>query len=101
MIVSVTYVLAADQTFNLDYYLGTHIPLVKSLLMPAGMKSVRVLHGTGSPSGAAPAKLIALLEFESLEAFGAAMGPHGAAVMGDVPNFTNATPSIQFNEELV
>jgi uncharacterized protein (TIGR02118 family) len=74
--------------------------MVGSLLGPCGLKSTQILHGTGSPSGAAPAKLIALLEFDSLEVFGAAMEKHGAAVLGDIPNFTDAQPSIQFNEKL-
>jgi len=101
MIVSVIYALAPGQTFNLDYYMNSHIPLVGSLLGPCGLKSTQVLHGTGAPGGAAAAELIALLEFESLDVFGAAMEKHGAAVLGDIPNFTDAQPSIQFNEKLV
>jgi len=100
MIVSVIYTLAPGQKFDLDYYMKSHIPMVGSLLGPLGLKGTQVLHGIGSPAGAAPAKLIALLDFETLEAFGAAMEKHGSAIMGDIAKFTDAQPSIQFNEKL-
>jgi len=100
MIVSVIYRLGPGQRFDLDYYLKSHIPLVSSRWGTLGLKGVQVLHGTGSPTGPAPVKLIALLDFESLQAFGAAIEKHGAEVLGDVPNFTEAQPAIQFNEQL-
>jgi uncharacterized protein (TIGR02118 family) len=100
MIVSVVYHLASGQKFDLDYYMKSHVPLVGSLLGPCGLKGTQFLHGTGSPSGPARIKLIALLEFDSLAAFGAAMDKHGAAIMGDIANFTDTQPSIQFNEQL-
>ena len=100
MIVSVIYQLGSGQTFDLDYYLKSHVPLVGSLLGPCGLKRAQYLHGTGSPGGPAPTKLIALLEFESDAAFGAAMDQHGDAIMGDIANFTESQPSIQFNETL-
>jgi len=100
MIVSVIYQLQPAQRFDLDYYLKSHIPLVSSRWGTLGLKGVQVLHGTGSPGGPAPVKLIALLDFESLEAFGAAIEKHGAEVLGDVPNFTEAQPAIQFNGQL-
>jgi uncharacterized protein (TIGR02118 family) len=100
MIVSVIYQLSSGQTFDVDYYMKSHIPLVHARWDSAGLKGLQVLHGTGSPAGAAPAKLICLLEFDTLESFQAAVEKHGAEVMGDVPNFTDAQPSLQFNDRL-
>ena len=100
MIVSVIYHLAAGQKFDLDYYVKSHVPLVDSLLGPCGLKRTQYLHGTGAPNGAPAAKLIALLEFDSLAEFAAAMEQNGAKLMGDIANFTDAQPSIQFNEQL-
>jgi uncharacterized protein (TIGR02118 family) len=100
MIVSVIYQIEPGQKFDLDYYMKSHVPLVGSLWGPCGLKGAQVLHGIGSPSGAAPAKVIALLDFESLEAFQAAVEKHGSAVLGDIANFTEAQPVIQFNEQL-
>ena len=39
-----------------------------------------------------------MLMLSSIEAFGAAMAQHGAEVMGDVANYTDAQPVIQFCE---
>lgn len=100
MIVSVIYQLQAGQDFNLDYYMKTHIPMVQKLFGPLGLNKVQVLHGVGAPSGPAPAKVIALLDFQSADAFKKAIDTHGPAVMGDIANFTQCTPSLQFNEVL-
>lgn len=99
MIVSVLYTLSLNDTFDIDYYIKTHIPLVKNLWGPFGLQNVQVLRGTGLISGAPSAyHLIALLDFISPDAFQSAAEKHGAQVLGDVPNFTNGTPIIQFNE---
>ncbi len=101
MIVSVVYQVDLGQKFDLDYYMKTHVPLVGSLWGPCGLRGAQVLHGTGSPRGeAARYKIIALLDFESLEAFQAAAKKHGAEVIGDIANFTDVQPAIQFNELL-
>jgi uncharacterized protein (TIGR02118 family) len=101
MIVSVIYNLQPGQKFDLDYYTKSHIPLVRERWSSLGLKGINVLHGTGSPGGPAPAILIALLDFDSLEAFQGAVEKHGAEVMGDVVKFTDTQPSIQFNEQLI
>jgi uncharacterized protein (TIGR02118 family) len=100
MILSVIYQLQPGQKFDVDYYMQKHIPLVNERLKGMGLKSVQVLHGTGSPGGPAPVKLIALLDFESVQAFQTGMEKHGAEIMGDVAKFTDTQPSIQFNDKL-
>jgi uncharacterized protein (TIGR02118 family) len=101
MIVSVMYQVGAGQKFDLDYYMKTHVPLVGALWGPAGLKGAQVLQGVGSPSGdPAGYHIIALLDFESLDAFKAAADAHGAEVLGDIPNFTDVQPAIQFNDRL-
>jgi uncharacterized protein (TIGR02118 family) len=99
MIVSVMYQIGAGNRFDLDYYLKTHMPLVDARWAQYGLKSARVLRGIGSPSGD-PARhhIIALLDFDTLDAFKAAAAAHGAEVLGDVPNFTDVQPDIQFSE---
>lgn len=101
MIVSVLYKVDAGAKFDLDYYLATHIPLVRSLWGPQGLSSVRVLKGTGiAGGGAAHFSYIALLDFELMAAFEAAAQKHGAEIIGDIANFTDAGPIIQFNEQI-
>jgi uncharacterized protein (TIGR02118 family) len=102
MIVSVMYQIGPSQKFDLDYYIKTHMPLVGSLWGPAGLKEAQVLRGIGSPSGdPAGYHIIALLNFESVDAFKAAAAAHGKEVLGDIPNFTDVQPAIQFNDRLV
>ncbi|HTC51376.1 MAG TPA: EthD family reductase [Steroidobacteraceae bacterium] len=85
--------------FNMNYYLGTHIPLVKKLL-GAALKTVMVQHGSsgGAPGSKPEFLVITQLGFDSLESYQAAFGPHAPAVMGDLPNFCSEPPSIQISD---
>ena len=44
--------------------------------------------------------MMALLTFDSLDAFKAAGKAHGREIFADIPKFTNAQPSLQINEIL-
>jgi uncharacterized protein (TIGR02118 family) len=95
------YQVGTANTFDLDYYMKTHMPLVGSLWGPMGLKEARVLRGTGSPGGGPAAwHVIALLDFDSLDSFTAAANAHGTAIFADIPNFTDVQPAIQFNDRL-
>ncbi|MBW4035236.1 MAG: EthD family reductase [Proteobacteria bacterium] len=97
--ISVLYPQTADATFDMAYYHATHMKMVHDLWGSMGLHGARVMRGVPGPDGAAPQfGVITLLEFESMAAFGKAAAAHGAAIMGDVPNFTNVTPVLQFNE---
>jgi uncharacterized protein (TIGR02118 family) len=98
MIVTVSYPKTETSTFDLDYYLTKHMPLVASRWTHHGMTTPRVLQGTGSLGGAPAFELIAMLEFPSREAFLEAAGAHADEIMGDIPHFTNVQPIVQFNE---
>jgi len=41
------------------------------------------------------------LFFDSVNAFQAGFGGHGAAIMADIPNYTDLAPVIQVNDVLV
>jgi uncharacterized protein (TIGR02118 family) len=102
MIISVMYQVGPGHKFDVDYYLKTHMPLVNSLFGPAGLKGAQVLQGAGTPSGDPAAyQIIALLDFESADAFKAAATAHGAAIFGDIPNFTDVQPTLQFNDRIL
>jgi uncharacterized protein (TIGR02118 family) len=98
MIVTVAYPKTKTSTFDLDYYVHTHVPLVNRLWGPLGLRGAQVLKGTGSLGGAPIYELICLLDFESQDAFNQAAGAHADDVMGDIRNFTNVEPIVQFNE---
>jgi uncharacterized protein (TIGR02118 family) len=97
--VSVLYPSGQGKTFNMDYYLATHIPLVRRL-SGAALKRVEVEEGMGGlVPGSVPAFLaMGHLFFESVQAFQSAFEPHAAEITGDIPNYTNTQPTIQISE---
>ncbi|MCD4483719.1 EthD family reductase [Chromobacterium vaccinii] len=97
--VSVTYPQRAGARFDFDYYLRQHMPMVQQLLGNA-LKGARVDRGlSGAEPGSAPDYVAqATLLCESTDAFQQAFGPVAARIMGDIPNYTDIQPVIQYNE---
>jgi uncharacterized protein (TIGR02118 family) len=97
--VSVLYPSGKGNTFNMGYYLATHIPLVRRL-SGAALKRVEVEQGIGGlVPGSAPAYLaMGHLFFDSVATFQAAFEPNTAVITGDIPNYTNTQPTIQISE---
>ena len=97
--VSVLYPNDAGSTFDMDYYLNRHVPLVLAKLGPA-CKSAAVEQGLGGLTPGSPPSFSAMghLYFESVEAFQAAFEPHAGELMGDIQNYTNVQPTIQVSE---
>jgi uncharacterized protein (TIGR02118 family) len=97
--VSVLYPSGEGNTFDMNYYLATHIPLVRRL-SGAALKRVEVEEGIGGlMSGSAPAYLaMGHLWFESVQMFQVAFAPHAAEIIGDILNYTNTQPTIQISE---
>lgn len=88
---SVLYPKTEGASFDHDYYKNSHIPLC---LKTWGLESAEVLKGVDGPYEAA-----VNIEFESMEAMGAAMGAEGTAeVMADVANYTTIAPVMQVSE---
>jgi uncharacterized protein (TIGR02118 family) len=77
------------------------MPLVRDRWTPLGLKNAQVVKGAGMADGTpANYQMMALLTFESLDAFKAAGKAHGAEIFADIPNFTNAQAVVQINEIL-
>jgi uncharacterized protein (TIGR02118 family) len=97
--VSVLYPSGANSNFDMDYYLTQHIPMVREKLGTA-CKNVAVEEGIAGGAPGAPATYLAMahLTFESVDAFQSAFGPHADAIMADIPNYTNAQPTVQISE---
>lgn len=95
------YPNSAGSYFDLDYYLATHVPLVKSRLGGLGLQSLLLLRGAtmldGSP---ATYQVIAQLTFASLHQLQDALGKHGDEIIANIPRYTNVQPIIQINETL-
>ena len=77
--VTVAYPAGQGRTFNMDYYLKTHIPLFQKR-MGAAMKTIRVSRGIGGSTPRAPAAFVAMVHatFDSAEVFASAFAPHAA-----------------------
>jgi len=97
--VSVLYPHKSGDNFNMDYYLESHIPMVRQKL-GAACKGATVDHGlAGGAPGTDPAYVaMGHLLFDSVDAFQAAFGPHAAAILADIPNYTTVQPVIQISD---
>ena len=93
--ITVLYENVDDATFDLDYYMAKHMPLVEEKFKPFGIKGWRVLKAVGTPVGGKPLySVIANLEFDAADQFRAAVAAEGGMVFGDVPNFSNKDPVV-------
>ena len=97
--ITVLYPNVDDATFDMDYYLARHMPLVAERFGSFGMSGWRVARLIGTPTGgAAPFSVVATLEFGSPDGFRSALTAEGGVVLGDVPNFTNTQPTIMIGD---
>ncbi len=97
--VSVIYPNNAGGTFDMEYYLSKHIPMVRQK-MGAALKGMTVDHGLsgGQPGTEAAYRVIATMLFDSVDTFQGAFGPVAAEIQGDIPNYTNIAPTVQVSE---
>ena len=100
--VSVFYPNGKDKTFDMDYYIGKHVPLVLALMgNDAKLGALeRGLHGETFETSA-PYLMMAHLYFNSLESFKSVFLANEAEIRKDMPNFTNSIPIIQVSEVIV
>ena len=97
--VSVFYPQKDGARFDMNYYVISHMPMVRQKL-GAACKGVAAEQGlAGGAPGTPPAyAAIGHLLFDSVEAFQTAFGPHAATIMADIPNYTNVEPVIQISD---
>lgn len=97
--VSVLYPKQSDTTFDMAYYLNSHMKMVQQLL-GIRLKGIAVEEGlSGMQPGSSPAyAAMGHLLFESVSDFQASFGTHAQTIVGDVPNYTNSQPIIQISD---
>lgn len=97
--VIVGYPAGEGNTFDRDYYLSTHIPLVRERIGDA-LRGSMVEYGIGgaAPGSEAPYMTLVTMYFDNVEAFQQSFGPHAQEIMSDIPNFTNVEPVVQVSE---
>jgi uncharacterized protein (TIGR02118 family) len=87
--VLVLYPRGDDKTFDLDYYLSNHMPLVGSSFP----KMVKWEADAGAPDG--PYFAAAHLYFDSIDDMNSSMASEGGGkVMADIANYTNIQPVV-------
>jgi uncharacterized protein (TIGR02118 family) len=102
--ISILYPNNKGARFDMRYYVETHMPLSIDLLSThPGFKGVSVERGLGGAEPGTDAAYIAMCHFlfDSIEDFMTAFLPHASRLQGDMPNYTDIKPVIQFNEVLI
>jgi len=102
--VTILYPNRPGTRFDMKYYVERHMPeSIRLLSAHPGFRNVSVERGeTGVPPGTAPAYVaMCHFEFDSAEAFLDAFMPHAQTLQGDIANYTDVEPVIQFNEVLI
>lgn len=97
--VSVLYPRSGDASFDMNYYVTKHMPMVRQKL-GAACKGVSVEQGIAGGAPGTPPSFIALghLLFDNADAFQKAFAPHAKEIMADIPNYTKIEPLIQISE---
>ena len=97
--VSVLYPTANGTTFDLEYYLTHHVPLVARLLA-SELRNAEVERGVGMlmPGQDTVFHVIGHLYFDSVDALNRVFAPNANEILGDIPNYTNSTPIVQISE---
>lgn len=102
--ISILYPNRDGARFDFAYYVRTHMPLsIDSLSKHRGFRGVSVERGIGGPQPGSPAAFVAMCHFlfTSAEDFIEAFMQHAERLQGDMPNYTDIEPVIQFNEVLI
>jgi uncharacterized protein (TIGR02118 family) len=90
--VTVAYPRSEGSTFDSDYWIGTHMPMVAS-----GWPQVKKWEADLGVDGQ-PFHAVAHIYFDSMEDFQAAMGEPGSGqIMGDLPNYFAGAPVMQIS----
>jgi uncharacterized protein (TIGR02118 family) len=97
--VTILYPNAPDATFDMQYYVTKHLPMVRDKCAPACL-GIAAESGIAGGQPGSPATYIAIghLTFDSPASFQKAFGPHAMEILADIPNYTNTKPILQVSE---
>ena len=102
--ISILYPNDKGSRFDVSYYVETHMPMsIKLLSAHPGFKGVSVERGIGGAVPGSEPAYVAMchFSFSSVESFLDAFMPNAEVLQGDMPNYTDIEPVIQFNEVLI
>ena len=101
---SILYPNRTGAHFDSTYYLERHIPWVTELLSRhPSFRGTVVEQGISGLTPESPPAYLAMCHFtfETIEAYFAAFLPHAEGVRGDLVNYTDVTPVVQFSRVAV
>jgi uncharacterized protein (TIGR02118 family) len=97
--IAAAYPRQEGKTFNMEYYIHTHLPMVQKKFGPFGLRKIEVDQGIEGPGGASsPFFAIGYLYFDALADFQKCYAAVGAEVVGNIPLYTDVTPMIQVGD---
>jgi uncharacterized protein (TIGR02118 family) len=96
--ITVLYPNTPDTKFDFEYYKSHHIPLILRLY-GRGIAKIQLRRGVATQDGS-PIPYVAVVNIwiGSQKVFDDASAKHAKELIADVPNFTNAHPTIQIDE---
>lgn len=96
--VTILYPNGDGNTFDMDYYVEKHMPMVADLLKP--MKFYKIDKGIGgrTPDEPVPYLAIGYLYFDKLSDYQESFGANAQKILGDIPNYTNTQPVLQISQ---
>ena len=102
--ISILYPNKSNLAFNFQYYIDIHMPRsIQLLSIHPGFKGVSVERGVGTAEIRTEVPYIAMCHFtfDTIQNFIEAFTPHAMELQGDMKNFTDIIPIIQFNDILI
>ena len=100
--VSVMYPNIPGARFDHDYYRNRHMPLIQRR-MGKGLRYYTIDKGLSGGTPDAPPTYVGMCHVfcDSVEDFQAGFGPHAQEILGDIKNYTDLQPVLQFSEVVV
>ncbi len=96
---NILYPNTPGHRFDLDYYLGVHVPMSRQLFGDA-LKDIVIERGIAGAE-MPPAYIVSChMLFDSIEAFVGAWARIGERLDNDIPQYTDLRPVIQFSVAL-
>ncbi len=98
--VAVLFANKPGAKFDMDYYTGKHLRLIRSKLGPRGMVRVEMDRGSSGaePDSTPPYKAVTYLVFKSVSSYRTAFTAVEDDIMSDLKNYTDITPEVQISE---
>lgn len=102
--ITILYPNTQGKRFDFSYYSEQHMPMaIKMLGKHPGYQGVSVERGLGGAMPGSAPTYIAICHylFKTVDDFMAAFMPNAVVLQGDIQNYTDIEPVIQFNEVLI